>query len=982
MTKTKLLQMKHIRHMNNRYRLTVTFLLATLLAGIDAWAGVTIKGSVYGGGNLADVGDRVEVNIKGGTIEQDVYGGGALANTNTGNRQSDQSDQLINVDSRFCQIPVEEGSSVEGYFTEVPVSETEVEYLPASGTADSDVSYYKRRNTIVNLTGGTVQGDVYGGGLGQQGNDPIEAKVYGDVTVIVNGTKIKTGYTTGDNPQLNAGRVFGANNLNGTPLGHVKVIVNKTTQVDGQAIDLAAVFGGGNQAAYKPFKSGDYAEVEIEKTGGRLIVGNVYGGGNEAGITGYADNDVAGTQVTIISGEIKYGVYGGCNTSGTVSGNVLVTLDGGTIGSGTVNNETGAFTYSNKANVHGGGYGQNTYVKGNVTVSIGTKSDTNELSGSTVVWGDVYGGGALGHVNAVAGETEPTFQTSNTTTVNLFKATMIYGDAYGGGLGQKNGFNSAQSDISAYVGGNVFVNQYKVPFYIDYDNDNDAKVVKSGRIFGSNNLNGSPQGDVTVTIYGTASGNVTRTDADPDNTDVPQKGENVTPTYELAAVYGGGNLADYSATGKKTNVIIQTCDVSVNEVYGGGNAAAVPETDVLINGAYEIGYVFGVGNGKDRFRNDNGWQTNPGANVGGNTNTLLKGGYVHEAYGASNEKGNIAGTVSINAGTGGACNLEVGKMVGAGKNADLNGDVVLVLGCMPEAKIDQIFGGADNANVNGNVELTITSGNYGSVFGGNNLGGIIKGYIKLNIEETGECDVPITIDNLYLGGNQAAYSKFGYYVKTSEANGLGDPSETPVLTNNKLTLEPRTSANDSHKPVKTITGNTWTVYSGEQGDEYPTYNDPILNVISCTRIDNVFGGGLGLSAVMYANPTVNLNMIPGNHADQIDPTDPDKTNLLGVIGNVYGGGEQADVYGKATINIGTESTVTLNSVPDDPATADIHENVFNVKGVNVSNVYGGGKNANINGDTEVNIGTLEYSSEHHGGISIAHDVYGDRKSVV
>ena len=951
---TTVFKKKHIRHMNNRYRFSFTLLFTALLSGIDAWAGVTVHGSVYGGGNLADVGNGVEVNIKGGTIENDVYGGGALANTNIENWVNDE---LKVYDQRFGLVNLPEGTSLDGYYAKQGNNYV----LLTTGTANVGTQYYKRLNTTVNLTGGTVQGDVYGGGLGQlaQNEEPaVEAKVYGDVIVNVNGTKI-------------GNRVFGANNINGTPLGHVKVVVNKTGQREGQAIDLSAVFGGGNKAAYNPFGSEDYAEVEIEKTGDRLIVGNVYGGGNEAGITG--SNDDAGTQVTIKSGDIKKKKKKKCNTSGTVSGNVSVTLTGGIIGSGTIDSETGSFAYSSKkANVHGGGYGQNTYVKGNVVVNIGSSS----TEGDATIWGDVYGGGALGHVNALAGESAPTYQTDNSTTVNLNKATMIYGDAYGGGLGQKTGFNSAQSDISAYVGGNVTVNQYKVPFYIDYDNDNGAKVVKSGRIFGSNNLNGSPQGNVTVTIYGTATGNVARTAEDPDNRGVPQKGANVTPTYELAAVYGGGNLADYSPTGKKTNVIIQTCDVSVQEVYGGGNAAAVPETDVLINGAYEIGYVFGGGNGKDRYKNDSGWQTNPGANVGGNTKTLLQGGFVHEAYGASNEKGNIGGTVSINAGTGGDCALEVGKLVGAGKNADLYSDVNLILGCMPSAKIDQIFGGADNANVYGNVELTVTSGNYANVFGGNNLGGIITGYIKLNIEETGECDIPITIDNLYLGGNQAAYSKFGYYVKTTEANGVGDPSETPFLTNNKLTLEPRTSADDSHKPVKEITGKNWTVYSGGSGDEYPTYFDPILNVISCTRIDNIFGGGYGSNAVMYASPTVNLNMIPGNLADQIDPTDPDKSNLLGVIGNVYGGGEQADVYGKATINIGTESTVTLNSIPDDPETDDVHENVSVVKGANVSNVYGGGKNANIHGDTEVNIGTLEYSSEHHGGISIAHDVYG------
>ena len=72
---------------------------------------------------------------------------------------------------------------------------------------------------------------------------------------------------------------------------------------------------------------------------------------------------------------------------------------------------------------------------------------------------------------------------------------------------------------------------------------------------------------------------------------------------------------------------------------------------------------------------------------------------------------------------------------------------------MPDSWIDEVYGGAENADVNGHVELTITSGNFRKVFGGNNRGGIIMGHIKVNIEETG-C-IPINIDELYLGGNQA-----------------------------------------------------------------------------------------------------------------------------------------------------------------------------------------------------------------------------------
>ena len=77
--------------MNKRYRLIVTLLLMSLMVAGNASAGVKVRGNVYGGGNLADVGGSVEVNITDGQIGDtqidaehgNVYGGGAKAHTHT-----------------------------------------------------------------------------------------------------------------------------------------------------------------------------------------------------------------------------------------------------------------------------------------------------------------------------------------------------------------------------------------------------------------------------------------------------------------------------------------------------------------------------------------------------------------------------------------------------------------------------------------------------------------------------------------------------------------------------------------------------------------------------------------------------------------------------------------------------------------------------------------------------------------------------------
>ena len=684
--------------------------------------------------------------------------------------------------------------------------------------------------------------------------------------------------------------------------------------------------------------------------------------------------------------EITGGVFGGGDASAAL-GDTEVNINGG--------------TSSSILNVFGGG--NRADVGGSVTVNMQNGFVNQSL----------YGGGALANTNinnvtagyGSASETIPSTST-NKTVVNLLGGT-IHGNAYGGGLGRlsvtasagekytQEEINAAQegdpaygkttndwkvepvegvTGVAALVYGDVNVNlgssggSSATAFTTSYYTGDHTGVVKSGRVFGCNNLNGSPKGEVTVTVYKTVPGNVTRTAIDKLKLEETDDGY-LAPTYELTAVYGGGNLANFTTpvTGKKANVIIETCDVSIRDVYGGGNAAAVPETNVLVKGAYEIQEVFGGGNGKDPYTLNEGssWVENPGANVNGNANTLLTGGYIHEAYGGSNEKGTITGNVTIDVGTGGACDLDVEKIVGAGKNADISGDLIMTLGCKPDVKVPLLFCGADNANVHGNVETTITSGKFGKVFGGNNQGGAILGHIKLNIEETGDCEVPIEIDELYLGGNEAAYSVYGYYDAGTSSDGK------PIYL-------PRTA--EMHAITDTSDENYKAPITNPAADSTHTfpYTQPELNIISCTYIGKTFGGGLGAGAAMYANPTVNINMVPGSFANNTTVGVPakmtalglnssDNPNNLGVLVDVYGGGNRAAVHGNTTVNIGTQmgQPITLTSTGDTP----------DVVGAFVSGtVYGAGKGvatnpnaAIVTGNTLVNMAGGHVSRSIYGG---------------
>ena len=896
--------------------------------------GPLIYGSLYGSGENGHTFNNTNVTLHSGTIG--VTTASEATNITEGGKTYSGAEypNRGNVYGGGCGT-----DTYSGTVTEVvegnSVTKTVDMFNPLAGIV--------RGNATITITGGTVAHNVYGAGaMGSVGKFEKDATT--KVITFTNGTGTTTiaisGGTIGVSGTVGDGNVFGAARGNAAVTGRDFALVYETdvtisgttttTQIKGN------VYGGGEVGNV-------HTNTKVDIQGG-AIARNVFGGGKGLEEFAEAGKVKGNTEVAISAGSINGNVYGG-GQRGITLGNVDVDITGGIVEKDVYGG--GALADTNVGNWDADGYTEVTDLSAESSV---TGLYTRTESGGNYTYTEITDENATydsGTTYYSKGKwADATLMTRKyTTTVDLTGGT-VKGDAYGGGLGQKTGFNNASSNIEAVVWGDIDVNlgsnasgSSATAFYLSNYSGAHEDVVKSGRVFGCNNLNGSPKGDVTVTVWKTVQGNVGRTtDSDHDGKPDKSTAENpVTPTYELAAVYGGGNLADYNTTGKKAHVRIMTCDVSIQDVYGGGNAAKVPGTVVRVYGAYEIQEVFGGGNGKDPYTTDDGtnWVDNPGADIDGSANTLLTGGYIHEAYGGSNKKGTITGNVQIDIGTeGSVCDLDVEKMVGAGKDADVNGDLIMVLGCKPNTTIPVLYAGADNANVNGDVELTITSGKYGKVFGGNNAGGIIMGHIVLNIEETGECGTPIEIDELYLGGNEAMYSQYGYYkdgttykARTAAMAAITDPTADGYVS-----------------PV------TAEQYDGVTIRKTAPYDPPVLNIVSCTRIGKVFGGGLGVGARLYGDPTVNINMIPGNNTNGVATImtekgfDKSKENLdrLGVIGDVYGGGNKADIEGNTTVNIGTASTVQLHLEYENGSYSMSGSQP--VKGAYiVGNVYGGGK---------------------------------------
>ena len=777
--------------------------------------------TIFGGNNIGDLAIVPDIILLKGQAKN-VYGGcNAGAMTGGASFTSDCGVTYENVGSIVRLRNKYKGAGATG------------DSVIVSGTVSGAVYGGCKMNSVTNnslvlVEGGTHTADIYGG-------SDISGTVSGISRVaICNGT---------------VGKAFGGGN------GDYYYYDNNVYDKDDHSILIAS----SDATVLAP----SCTDSRVDIVGGNAS--NVYGSGNAAG---------SGTAtINMTAGSVSTGIYGGCNSQGTVTGDVTVNILGGTVGS-SVTPASGIF---------GGGYGASTTTNGNVTVNIGA---SNTDDGATI-YSDIYGGSALGTVNDAF---------ADLTTVNILSGTVT-GIIYGGGLGAADlNVNGYVENIvtEAVVNGTVHVN-------IGADGMTGSGPTIHGKVFGCNNLAGTPKGNVYVDVYKTA-----HTES-PDNrypNPVPNTVDDASFTqaaYAIDEVYGGGNLAFYVPTEANafTHVHIHNCDNTIEYVYGGGNAAQTPKNDVVIDGG-RMYYVFAGGNGAGTG--------NPGADVEGDATLTVNGGIINACFGGSNTKGTIYGTSTINLTDGNSCARLIKEVFGGGNQA-ATGSIEINIPCGTEGLYD-VYGASNDADVNGSVTLNvwggvmnnvygglkgvagepkiitgdvtvnIYGGKMNSVFGGCNVNGTIQGKITVNVNvDTTLCPGEQQIVNVYGGGNQAAY-----------------------------------------------TAPTTGSYTG---------NYPEVNIIHGTVENDVYGGGLGASAVVTGNPVVTVGkpttVIPASAQTTTAPDPSPKTFWSTVGNNVYGGGNAAQVNGSTSVLIINKSVIG-------------------------NNVYGGGNAAVVTGNTDVQIG--------------------------
>jgi len=327
--------------------------------------------TVYGGCKAADVDNSTYTRITRADYVGNVYAGNDIAGTVGFNPGT------VAAETELVAYEVLEGQ------TDATRYPTGVKYKSGDKMVNA--------GSYVFITGGTVNGNLFGGGNGAYYYSG--GKAYPDADHTSESDVLAT-YTT-------------------LPTSAASFVGTEGGTVAG------SVFGGGNQVAVGGVPTSTYdktanpfydcthlfiGETARKKTD--LVLASVFGGGNKAGV-------VRNTHLSVTSGKITQALYAGCNSEGTVSGDTKLDIHGGTIGH---SKGTGAFGEV----IFGGGYGAATSVTGNVYVSI-----TGDATTHATVYGNIYGGGNAGPVNS---------DCENVTQTTI-SAGDIQGDIYGGGYG-------------------------------------------------------------------------------------------------------------------------------------------------------------------------------------------------------------------------------------------------------------------------------------------------------------------------------------------------------------------------------------------------------------------------------------------------------------------------------------------------------------------------------------------------------------------
>jgi hypothetical protein len=839
---------------------------------------------VYGGGSVAAVNGNVEIQFLNGKIGS-LYGGGLDTGASVQNAAI-----TIGTSGNTAEITKSvRGGGQRGSANEATIT------LNAGTVIDEDVTFcaggYAGTVGTVNLnikSGAQVNSDIYGGGYGIDSDESC-GNVTSAVYVTVNGGTItKTLYGGGNN---------------GLVKGTVNVSVNSGSI-------LGNVYGGGNAAGVI------YSQVDLNAGS---IEGNVFGGSYN--IERDERQIQKTSQVNVGNTTVSGAVFGGSDTSGTISEGVSVNItgnaaivDNGVFGGGSkasltvAPNVTVAAGAGLTGDIYGGGQGEEktsaaakvkrvlstvlAAVSGS-DFSISGLNDANVPSTSVTingtVNGNIYGGGKL----ATVGSEDSDTWTNTVTNVTVNENAVINGNVYGGGEG-KNGEDYAL----IYGNTSVELNGGKIQAKNEAGEITDSEDETNGAVFGGGKI-APVAGSTNVSVNG---GTISNIFGGNDLSGIVKQGAKVEVTADSTAnithLYGGGRNADI----EKASVSIS--DGSIKEVYGGGNEATVTESASITVQTDDDQHI------------DTLYAGNNAATMSIKPDLKLTSGKI--------------GTVF--------CGGNAGIMNVSGLSYDFDYQNIVV---------GELYAGCNNTEeATSDVTLNLISGKYGTVYGANNKNGYME---QTNIQISEFESDKLFVDTIYGGGNQAESLNTkvvlnSYSSKKKEQSSQEETSSTESPQEN--------TPADTNQPEE---GDQSNIDQPEEGEQSNTAKpEEITGQLS------IYGGGNEANVQKAEIELINgyaYEVYGGGNAATVtnSTTISSPDNGTAVIENMYCGNNQADMSIHPTIQLQAVEIESFYGGGNAGAMLQNLEYTFDQKATQIDTIYGGCNQANVEGNVTLNL---------------------------
>ncbi len=786
-------------------------------------------------------------------------------------------------------------------------------------------------DVFLNIDNSKVYGNIFGSGMGRTQTITIVENYYtygessnwykNDESMYIEGWEYPLGYDKDGNIDTSSKYYYPKYDLD---TGYVN-IGGKKTIVWTDNSPTGITLKHEQNMAYLSLATVENVEMNINNSqigtnnNGK---GNVYGGGSIARVLGDTKINITG-QNTIIYGS----VYGGGDGVSIPEGiNLYKPLDPTTYKAPTytiesknsngvptkvstteqspsyVSSTYGKFTWSNdesllESDTPGIDFEKKIMYSPN-TVGLGKvlgNTAVNITDG--IIYGDVYGGGNKGSVDG------------NTKVV--LSGNIIVGNVYGG-CNQSDVFGTVTLEIN---NGNV------------------------GNAFGGNNQSGSISNEILVNING---GNITN-------------------------VYGGGNKANATI-----DTTINIRNAIITNVYGGGKEASINNIELNTASDVDITNLYGGGdqgitngnivlNISGRFANVFGGANK--ANIIGSVDMNINNANIESCFGGNNLSGDLFNNLNVN-----VTNANITSFYGGGNKANTSVNTIVNI---IDSEIITLYGGGKEAYIN-DIEVHIDGGIFDNIYGGGYSGDVMgeaiitivnNPYISGNVFGGGEKgDILLTnhvvifdaiIDgNVYGGGLSGDVGSTAVTIKGATINGnlYGGGFEGNVFNHATIII------NDANIAKNVYGGG----FAGTVDNNQVNIDDTTLSDATIYVGGNVFGGGEGKTASVYNSTSTIINLnLETNVTEQLLTTDTlsgkseTKVEFVGtyskIIGNVYGGGDLAQV-GKGVINT-SNNTATISNVGS--------THVVVICGYIAGSVFGGGSGIPKEGEKyDIYMGTI------------------------